>query len=146
MSFGIFDAPVEIRIPQPPTTNLNLNCFSKPAGFSGSKLTYEQQPHPTQLSPCKVFTVSTVSAVLQRTCQKVIATHRHNEHSKFTVVACCTNSIVCSLTLRLLMSYIYGAPILDVSRSHTTTQNSRYDSSGRVISSSQRPLPDNTRH
>ena len=24
-----------------------------------------------------------------------------------------------SLTLRLLMSYIYGAPILDVSRSHT---------------------------
>ena len=51
-----------------------------------------------------------------------------------------------SLTLRLLMSYIYGAPILDVSRSHTTTQHSQEDSSGRVISSSQRPLPDNTRH
>jgi len=34
-----------------------------------------------------------------------------------------------SLTLRLLMSYIYiyiyGAPILDVSTSHTTTQHSR---------------------
>ena len=32
-----------------------------------------------------------------------------------------------SLTLRLLMSYIYiyGAPILDVSRSHTMTQHSR---------------------
>jgi hypothetical protein len=30
-----------------------------------------------------------------------------------------------SLTLRLLMFYIYGAPILDVSRSHTTTQHSR---------------------
>ena len=44
------------------------------------------------------------------------------------------------------MSYIHGAPILDVSRSHTTKQHSRYDSSGRVISSSQRPLPDNTRH
>ena len=29
------------------------------------------------------------------------------------------------LTLRLLMSYIHGAPILDVSRSHTTTQHSR---------------------
>jgi len=29
------------------------------------------------------------------------------------------------LILRLLMSYIYGAPILDVSRSHTTTQHSR---------------------
>ena len=30
-----------------------------------------------------------------------------------------------SLILRLLMSYIYGAPILDVSRSHTTTHHSR---------------------
>jgi len=29
------------------------------------------------------------------------------------------------LAFRLLMSYIYGAPILDVSRSHTTTQHSR---------------------
>jgi len=28
------------------------------------------------------------------------------------------------LTLKRLMSYIYGAPILDVSRSHTTTQHS----------------------
>ena len=33
--------------------------------------------------------------------------------------------MVKSLTLRLLMSYIYGAHILDVSRSHTTTQHSR---------------------
>jgi len=32
---------------------------------------------------------------------------------------------VYNLTLRRLMSYIYGAPILDVSRSHTTTQYSR---------------------
>ena len=30
-----------------------------------------------------------------------------------------------SLTFRRLMSYIYEAPILDVSRSHTTTQHSR---------------------
>ena len=29
------------------------------------------------------------------------------------------------LTFRRLMSYIYGAPILDVSSSHTTTQHSR---------------------
>ena len=58
----------------------------------------------------------------------------------------CRYSLAAGLTLRLLMSYIYGAPILDVSRSHTTKQHSRQDSSGRVISSSQRPLPDNTRH
>jgi len=30
-----------------------------------------------------------------------------------------------SLNLRWLMSYIYGSPILDVFRSHTTTQHSR---------------------
>ena len=29
------------------------------------------------------------------------------------------------LSFRLLMSYIYGAPILDVSRTHTTTHHSR---------------------
>ena len=39
----------------------------------------------------------------------------------------------------------HGLHILEVSRSHTT-QHSRQDSSGRVISSSQRPLPDNTQH
>jgi len=30
-----------------------------------------------------------------------------------------------SLTIRLQMSYMYGGPILDVSRSHTTTHHSR---------------------
>jgi len=35
------------------------------------------------------------------------------------------NDLDVELTLRVLMSYIYGAPILDVSRSHTTTQHSR---------------------
>jgi len=39
-----------------------------------------------------------------------------------------------------------GPLIHEVSRSHTTTHHSRQDSSGRVISSHQRPLPDNTRH
>jgi len=38
---------------------------------------------------------------------------------------CPSHLILCALTLRRLMSYIYGAPILDVSRSHTTTQHSR---------------------
>jgi len=33
-----------------------------------------------------------------------------------------------------------------VSRSHATTHQTRQDSSGRVISPSQRPLPDNTQH
>jgi len=37
----------------------------------------------------------------------------------------CLLHIASALTLKRLMSYIYGAPILDVSRSHTTTQHSR---------------------
>ena len=36
--------------------------------------------------------------------------------------------------------------IHEVSRSHTTTHYSQQDSSGRVISSSQRPLPENIQH
>jgi len=40
----------------------------------------------------------------------------------------------------------HGLLLHEVSRSHTTTHRSRQDSSGRVISSSQRPLPDNTQH
>jgi len=39
-----------------------------------------------------------------------------------------------------------GLLIHKVSRSHTVTHHSRLDSSGRVISSSQGPLPDNTQH
>ena len=48
----------------------------------------------------------------------------HNEESHS---ALCTDTHTnrTGLTLRRLMSYIYGAPILDVSRSHTTTQHSR---------------------
>ena len=40
----------------------------------------------------------------------------------------------------------HGFLILEVSKSHTTMHHSRYDSSGRVISPSQRPLPYNTQN
>ena len=40
----------------------------------------------------------------------------------------------------------HGLLIREVSRSHTTTHYIRWDSSGRVISSSQRHLPDNTQN
>jgi len=42
----------------------------------------------------------------------------------FMVFECLYVCLLC-LTLRLLMSYIYGAPILDLSSSHTTTHHSR---------------------
>jgi len=45
----------------------------------------------------------------------------------YTTLAVTTSQLrtVVKLTLRSLTLYIYGAPILDVSRSHTTTQHSR---------------------
>jgi len=52
-------------------------------------------------------------------------------YTKFKVItAIClqvhaTEAYLPELTLRRLMSCLYGAPILDVSRSHTTTQHSR---------------------
>ena len=49
--------------------------------------------------------------------EPVLRYHVHKRQHCITPYAC--------LTLRRLTSYIYGAPILDVSRSHTTTQHSR---------------------
>ena len=46
-------------------------------------------------------------------------------HTSTALSSVCRCKTLLSLTLRRLMSYIYGAPILDVSRSHTTTQHSR---------------------
>jgi len=47
------------------------------------------------------------------------------DRSDMSDVAQCHKDFLNILTLRRLMSYIYAAPILDVSRSHTTTQHSR---------------------
>jgi hypothetical protein len=41
------------------------------------------------------------------------------------IVICFETTLVYFLTLRALMSHIYGVHILDVSRSHTTTHHSR---------------------
>jgi len=49
----------------------------------------------------------------------------HLTRAQRTPSAAATVRVSHALTLRRLMSYIYGAPILDVSRSHTTTQHSR---------------------
>ena len=50
---------------------------------------------------------------------------RHLSNHDMVVLVGDDASVCCYLNLRRLMSYIYGAPILDVSRSHTTTQHSR---------------------
>jgi hypothetical protein len=49
-------------------------------------------------------------------------------------------------SLALQLSASYGLLVHEVSLSHTMMRHNRLDSSGRVISSSQRPLPDKTQH
>ena len=59
---------------------------------------------------------------------KHISVTRHNSGTQNARVSTCPSSyqyLNDTLTLRSLTLYIYGAPILDVSRSHTTTQHSR---------------------
>ena len=57
---------------------------------------------------------------------------------------CCNYSTFFFIPVPLRPHAGHGLLIHEVSRSHTTTHHSRWDSSGWVISSSQRPLPDNT--
>jgi len=64
----------------------------------------------------------------------------------YIYVCVCVYVYVLFFPVALRPNADYGLLILEVSRSHTTTHHSRQDSSGRVISSSQRPLPDKTRH
>ena len=61
---------------------------------------------------------NTLNAQLNPTCYLLALLRAHH----FLHVS---RIMVKSLILRLLMLYIYGAPILDVSRSHTTTHHSR---------------------
>ena len=80
---------------------------------------------PWYITPCGVSTTcscknSNLLLTIRTATQGVF--HPHYNWHKFWWL---TIKILCTLTLRRLMSYIYGAPILDVSRSHTTTQHSR---------------------
>ena len=66
----------------------------------------------------------------------------------------CTTDVLCTKTHFLKSSPSLaqqpnagqGRRVLEVSRSHTVTHHSRWDSSRQVIGPSQRPLPDNTQH
>ena len=63
--------------------------------------------------------------------------------TKPNVSTLCFNPQATNVIYIYIYIYIYEAHILDVSRSHTM-HHSRQGSSGRAISSSQRPLPDPT--
>jgi len=72
-----------------------------------------------QSNPVKTTWINTLNPELNPICYFLALLVYHFLHVSRIMVK--------SLTLRLLMSYIYiyGAHILDVSRSHTTTQHSR---------------------
>jgi len=67
---------------------------------------------------CSVYFLNPLNAELNPICHllALLGVHHFLQVSRIRAK---------SLTLRLLMSYIYGAPIFDVSRSHTTTHHSR---------------------
>ena len=66
---------------------------------------------------------------------------RHSRRKWFCFCGC-----IFFFTVALRPNASHGLLILEVSRSHTTTHHSQWDSSGRVISLSQRPLTDHTQH
>ena len=66
---------------------------------------------------CGVFVFNPLNAELNPICYLLALLAHHFLHVSRIRVK--------SLTLRLLMSYIYVALTLDVSRSHTTTQHSQ---------------------
>jgi len=63
-------------------------------------------------------------------------------------VVCCLSSWRYNILWLYFHNPVAGFSLLvcEVSWSHTTTRHSRYDSSGRMINPSQRPLPDNIQH
>ena len=81
-------------------------------------------------------------------------TWSHTSSPPYTLVLWCLIKGSSNLTFDLNSSFpvalrpngSYGLLIHAVSRSCTTTHHSRQDSSGRVVSLSHRPLPDNTQH
>ena len=72
----------------------------------------------TRTEPTRISLLNPLNPELNPICYllAILGAHRFLHVSRIRVKL---------LTFRLLMSYIYGAPILDVSRSHTTTQHSR---------------------
>ena len=91
---------------------------------------YESELRKVNHPVYRIFNADTtgIITVQHRTFKTVIMRGKKEVASNIGSVVTCRNAAgtyVPPLTLRLLMSYIYGAPTLDVSRSLTTTQHSR---------------------
>ena len=94
---------------------------------------------PTQLQPERI---SRMESFMQTVCNWLLFYFNlilfNNSLGKVKLYIC--------LSLAQQPPVGQGLLIHEDSRSHTTTHHSQQNSSGRVISPSQRPLPDNTQH
>ena len=102
-------------------TRLDRPCYPPNLLNNGSRVSFRGKKGPAWLWPLTAISaeVNPLNAELNPICYLLALLAHHFLHvSRIRVKP---------LTLRLLMSYIYiyGAPILDVSRSHTTTHHSR---------------------
>ena len=96
--------------------NLSYSMLSKQI-TSGFKMETNKNFRVFLTQPLLFLNINTLNPELNPICYLLALLAHHFLHV--------SRRRVKSLTLRLLMSYIYGAPILDVSRSHTTMQHSR---------------------
>jgi len=79
------------------------------------------------LLPYGLYNYNTPYAILFMFMSLLMSSNQICMKMNMNIMLLYANLPLKSLTLRLLMSYIYiyGTPILDVSRSHTATQHSR---------------------
>jgi hypothetical protein len=91
------------------------NCIDRSGTWSIYSISYMLRPDTVD-TPCTTF-VNPLNPELNPICYFLALLAHHFLHVSRIRVK--------SITIRLLMSYICGAPILDVSRSHTTTQHGR---------------------
>ena len=129
------------RPPRIPILSLFIPVQAIPSHFFIDNLGLPDLPtnnlHPPLLSPtcvtCPAITIIDLSSGLHLVRN---VDHKHPRYIKYKLdkfeIQIVPHrkqfiSVIKSrhLTLRLLMSYIYGAPIIDVSRSHATTHHSR---------------------
>ena len=107
-----------------------INCYLSACAYSGSLFRIVTWLIRTvQITRCNLKCIVTkykADTCSQNTTVLYIANDgKYLATTNFGPYSCHHQVVHLSLTRRLLMSYVYGAPILDVSRSHTTTHHSR---------------------
>ena len=112
------------------------------------KHNYKECEEKSEGSLTRQTSAGTLSSLLASVAVMLFQTDEAYSNSGLTKVKYNNNklSIVCLFYLARPPPVGQGLLIHEVSRSHTTTHHRRQDSSGRVISLSQRLLPDNTKH